>query len=148
MVRTSASCAVCLYSSDGGRWCRGTHHISPNTNHTYQRHPFLGPLPPPTSPRCTPPLLSPPPLQHPTAPPPLLPYTSPTCTTMQAVSQPYVQFDLTSGGERVSFTTHASKFPSGKNANCTERKVRTVLLPDDPLFAPQLCIKVKQSKAK
>ena len=53
-----------------------------------------------------------------------------------------MQFDMTSGGERVSFTTHASKFPSGKNANFAERKVRTVLLPEDPLFAPQLCIRV------
>ncbi|CAM9402960.1 unnamed protein product [Ectocarpus sp. 12 AP-2014] len=60
----------------------------------------------------------------------------------QAVAQPYVQFEMTSGGERVSFTTHASKFPSGKNANFAERKVRTVLLPEDPLFAPQLCIRV------
>lgn len=49
---------------------------------------------------------------------------------------------MTSGGERVSFTTHASKFPSGKNANFAERKVRTVLLPENPLFAPQLCIRV------
>lgn len=60
----------------------------------------------------------------------------------QAVAQPYVQFEMTSGGERVSFTTHASKIPSGKNANFAERKVRTVLLPEDPLFAPQLCIRV------
>lgn len=53
-----------------------------------------------------------------------------------------MQFEMTSGGERVSFTTHASKFPSGKNANFAERKVRTVLLPENPLFAPQLCIRV------
>lgn len=58
------------------------------------------------------------------------------------MAQPYVQFEMTSGGERVSFTTHASKFPSGKNANFAERKVRTVLLPENPLFAPQLCIRV------
>ncbi|CAM9162703.1 unnamed protein product [Scytosiphon promiscuus] len=60
----------------------------------------------------------------------------------QAVTQPYVQFEMTSGGERVTFTTHASKFPSGKNANFAERRVRTVLLPEDPLFAPQLCIRI------
>eukprot|EP00903_Cladosiphon_okamuranus_P014837 g13738.t1 len=64
----------------------------------------------------------------------------------QAVAQPYVQFDMTSGGERVSFTTHASKFPSGKNANFADRKVRTVLLPENPLFAPQLCIRVHDKR--
>lgn len=61
----------------------------------------------------------------------------------QAVTQPSVQYEMTTGGERVSFTTHASKIPSGKNANFAERKVRAVLLPDDPLFAPQLSIKVQ-----
>lgn len=65
----------------------------------------------------------------------------------QAVAQPYVQFEMTSGGERVTFTTHASKFPSGKNANFAERRVRTVLLPEDPLFAPQLCIRVRVDRA-
>lgn len=61
----------------------------------------------------------------------------------QPLSQPYVHFEMTTGGERVSFNTRASKFPSSKNANFAERKVRMVLLPDDPLFAPQLCIKVR-----
>ncbi|CAM9226495.1 unnamed protein product, partial [Choristocarpus tenellus] len=60
----------------------------------------------------------------------------------QNVSQPYVQFEMTAGGERVSFTTKASKFPTGKNANFLERKVCTVLLPENPLFAPVLTIKV------
>ncbi|CAM9189853.1 unnamed protein product, partial [Laminaria digitata] len=60
----------------------------------------------------------------------------------QAVAQPYVQFEMTSGGEQVSFTTRASKLPSGKNANFAERKVCTVILPENPLYAPQLCIKV------
>lgn len=49
---------------------------------------------------------------------------------------------MTSGGEQVSFTTRASKLPSGKNANFAERKVSTIILPENPLFAPQLCIKV------
>ncbi|CAN0527869.1 unnamed protein product, partial [Scytosiphon promiscuus] len=61
---------------------------------------------------------------------------------MQAVAQPYVQFEMTSGGEQVSFTPRASKLPSGKNANFSERKVSTVILPENPLFATQLCIKV------
>ena len=60
----------------------------------------------------------------------------------QAVAQPYAHFEMTSGGERVSFTTRTSDFPSGNNANFLERKVLNVLLPEDPLYAPHLCIRV------
>lgn len=62
---------------------------------------------------------------------------------IQTVAQPYVEFEMTSGRERAAFKTHASKFPSGKNANFVERKVAAVLLPNNPLFAPQLCIRVR-----
>ncbi|CAN0166928.1 unnamed protein product [Ascophyllum nodosum] len=64
----------------------------------------------------------------------------------QAVAQPYVHFQMTSGGERVSFNTRASEFPSGKNANFLERKVLSVLLPDDPLYAPHLSIRVEDKR--
>jgi hypothetical protein len=64
----------------------------------------------------------------------------------QGVSNPYIVFEMTAGNERVRFQTASSKTPRGKNANFLERKVMAVMLPEDPLYSPQLTIRVHDSR--
>ena len=61
--------------------------------------------------------------------------------------EPYVRIDVPAPNDRGNcFRTQPSSVPSGRNANFLERKVMAIDMPENPLYAPNLDLRVYDAR--
>ena len=58
------------------------------------------------------------------------------------IQEPYVRFDMPGVEDGSTFTTKPSKFPRGRDANYLVQRIIPVHIAENPMFAPQLSIRV------
>ena len=66
---------------------------------------------------------------------------------LRAPQEPYVRIDVPAPNDRGNcFRTQPSSVPSGRNANFLERKVMAIDMPENPLYAPNLDLRVYDAR--